>query len=157
MAEVVVWVMAVAFFGGAAVSAVFVVKPRWRWRLDEGWRYADPDAVEEQYLFHDWASLGAAGTAVVLAGCGVAALVWWLPAAREAGAQERCERVMEAFRDAHWAGEPPLEEVAAEHGVEIRRASPGSGLLDVYDGDQLIGSMIPPTDEFDCAGAEPAP
>jgi hypothetical protein len=143
---------ALALFAGAALAAVAAVKPRWHWRLTEGWKYDDPDAAEESYLFHRWTAIGAAILAVVSLGAGIVLLVLGRAQWREEQAAAHCEAALSALV-ASSGDEAALEEVAAEHGVDLEAPDDHTSILDVYDGDDRIGWISPALEDDPSTGS----
>jgi hypothetical protein len=141
----------------AALSTVFAFRPRWSWRLSEGWKYDDPDAAEESYLYHGWVAVGSAVTAVLCVGGAIVLLVIGRAEWREKQAAARCERVMSALLAADGEGgegDASLDDVAGEHGVEVTRPHRYTSVLDVSEGGEAIGWISPSSDEYSCFSAD---
>lgn len=142
---------ALGAFGLAALSVVFAVRPRWGWRLSEGWKYDDPVAAEESYLFHRWNSIRSAIVAVLCVGGGIAMLLVGRAQWREEAAEKRCERTMSALLADSREDDASLDQVAAEHGVEFVAPDDRTWSVDVYDDGGRIGSMSLLADDYHCS------
>jgi hypothetical protein len=118
-------------------------KPHTAWRLDEGWRYRNPDAVEPSDAYLSYLTVGYVVGAIALAILGVMSLSVEADAEKAAD----CEETMEALEEAGLsAARDTAEELGARIEVTVRQgpnwgehSPPDQRVTEVWRGDEKIG------------------